>query len=284
VQAACERAETLAELSGISFSMVCAATQTVMLDGQRVGAVIQCLADNAVRFTDRGAVRVDARLVPEGDTLAFVIRVEDTGIGIAPERWEEVFEPFNRNETGQANRPGAGLGLAVARGLCERMGGELVIEHSVVGLGTVMRARLPTRPVAPDEQTPNGKLSGRVLVVEDGEDNRRLLVFHLKRLGLEVEEARDGLEAWQALEASGHDAFDIILTDMQMPNMDGYELARTLRDAGYDRPVVAVTAHAAPGERAACLHAGCTDYLAKPVTPAALRQTCAKHLRQHTAP
>jgi CheY-like chemotaxis protein len=127
------------------------------------------------------------------------------------------------------------------------------------------------------------KIGGRVLLAEDGEDNQRLLMAFLKLGGAEATLAVDGAEAVRLAREANYD-YDLILMDMQMPVMDGYQATAELRRAGYTKPIIAVTAHAAPEDRAKCLAAGCTDYLSKPISRSVLLTTCAGHLSSAPAP
>ena len=134
--------------------------------------------------------------------------------------------------------------------------------------------------------TPSGnptKISGRVLLAEDGEDNQRLLMAFLKMGGAEATLAVDGAEAVRLAKEANY-AYDLILMDMQMPVMDGYQATAELRRAGYAKPIIAVTAHAAPEDRAKCLAAGCTDYLSKPISKGVLLSACAGYLSSAPAP
>jgi CheY-like chemotaxis protein len=127
------------------------------------------------------------------------------------------------------------------------------------------------------------KISGRVLLAEDGEDNQRLLMAFLKLGGAEATLAVDGAEAVRLVKEANYN-YDLILMDMQMPVMDGYQATAELRRAGYAKPIIAVTAHAAPEDRAKCLAAGCTDYLSKPISRSVLLSTCAGYLSSAPTP
>jgi CheY-like chemotaxis protein len=167
------------------------------------------------------------------------------------------------------------------------LGGELTVQ-SELERGSVFSLRVPSEPVVAAAQRrvvaagtdPAGLLHGHVLLAEDGADSRRLLVHLLERWGLEVEIAENGASAIElARRARERGAeFDLVLMDMQMPEMDGYEATRRLRGAGYRGPVIALTAHAMAGARDACMAAGCDDYLTKPIDRARLRAALAEWL------
>jgi CheY-like chemotaxis protein len=202
--------------------------------------------------------------------------VTDTGIGIPKEKQDLIFEAFTQVD-GSSTRThgGAGLGLAIVSHLVWRMGGRTWIE-STVGKGTTFHftARLPvsrTRtPGAPDASPP--PLEGlRVLVVDDNTINRSLAVGMLEKHGHSPVHATNGREA---VEAAAREAFDLIFMDVQMPEVDGFEATRRIRDAeletGRRTPIAAMTAHAMPGDRERCLTAGMDHYLSKPLDKAAL--------------
>ena len=274
------------------------APETIETDAGRLRQLLTNLVSNAVKFTATGGVRVlatvlDAEPGAGGGTPRLQIEVHDSGEGIPEHKLETIFEPFAQADASVTRRHGGtGLGLPIARAIAEGLGGGLtatskpgwgsvfrveVATGDLAGVGTYepsdgdsVRDRAVPPPIAADAAP---HLSGRrVLLVEDGEVNRRLICVVLGRAGVEVEEAEDGrvgVDAARAAAAAGG-PHDLILMDMQMPVLDGYGATRELRDAGIDAPVVALTAHAMDGDREKCLAAGCTDYLAKPIRPASL--------------
>jgi CheY-like chemotaxis protein/anti-sigma regulatory factor (Ser/Thr protein kinase) len=235
------------------------------------------LTANAIKFTDRGSVilRVEAASgSEEGQCLHFSIA--DTGIGIAREKQALIFEEFTQVD-GSSTRihGGAGLGLAIASELVWRMGGRIWVE-STVGKGTTFHftARLPASrtlaPRAPEAGPP--PIGGlRVLVVDDNTINRTLAAGILEKRGHSPVLATNGREA---VEAAAREAFDLIFMDVQMPEVDGLEATRRIRDAelatGRRTPIAAMTAHAMTGDRERCLTAGMDHYLSKPLEKAAL--------------
>jgi signal transduction histidine kinase/DNA-binding NarL/FixJ family response regulator len=227
------------------------------------------------------------------------LAVTDTGIGMSPDQLSRIFKAFTQaDESTTRQYGGSGLGLTITRELARLLGGDVTVE-SALGRGSTFRITLDTGPLdgvpmiesadeflavettAPGtEAEETDRFRSRILLVEDSPDNQRLLLFLLRRWGAEVdvrENGRAGMEA--ALEAwHGGDPYDVVLMDMQMPVMDGYEAARRLRSEGYDRPIIALTAHAMTTDRDRCLAAGCDDYAAKPIKADALRAK----LRQYT--
>ena len=265
--------------------------ETIQSDAMWLRQIVINLVGNAIKFTSAGEVRVIMRLAaldaPSGHLLEIV--VEDTGLGLDVEQQQIVFEPFTQVQ-GAATREftGTGLGLSLSRRLARLLGGDIHVESSP-GRGSRFAARVATGPLegvrmsAPGDApgiVPSGNflgaeprvLHGRVLLAEDGADNQRLLRGILERVGLEVEVVANGeLAAQRALAAFElGEPFDLVLMDMQMPVLDGYQATERLRESGYPGPIVALTAHAMSGDREKCLQAGCDDYATKPVARADL--------------
>ncbi len=238
------------------------------LDAVRLRQVLINLLGNAVKFTERGEVALEARW-NAGDLQ---LKVRDTGIGVSAENLARVFEPFQRAAGARAT--GTGLGLTITRKLAELMSGS-IHASSVLDEGTTFEVRLPAAEVAPPvalraERTAHPPLSGRVLVAEDNENLRDLLALYLRELGLESRIVDNGFEA---VEAALPDEFDVLLMDMEMPVMDGYEATRVLRERGYRRPIIALTAHGDGLEIERARREGCDGVLRKPVTMERLRET-----------
>ena len=210
-------------------------------DPTRLRQILSNVIGNAVKFTESGEVvvrvsRPTAALgVPhQDDNVALRIEVSDTGIGMSPDAVNRLFEPFAQADSSMTRRfGGTGLGLAIARQLVELMGGEITVD-SVEGQGTTFGfdLTLPRQPEAEDHLRSVESLSGaRALVVDDLEINRLVLDHYLRDWDLQLDTARDGLEAWQLLQAAhaAGEPFQIILLDMQMPRMDGGTLAAKIR-------------------------------------------------------
>ncbi len=261
----------------------------VLADPGRLRQVIANLAGNAVKFTHTGGVTVRTRLIAESDGLSvFDIEVADTGIGIDPPRIAGLFEPFQQLESSDARRfGGLGLGLAIAKGIVDRMGGSISLESSP-GQGTRAHVRLslptappPPPPIAPAE--PPGPM--HVLVVDDNQVNGHVATRLLAKLGHTSEFVLSGLEATQAVRRT---QFDLILMDCQMPEMDGFEATRQIRGAGFQLPILAMTASVLPSDRQLCLAAGMNGFVTKPVSLTELYAALAAHAprtnRDVTAP
>lgn len=282
-----------AESKGIRFEVDPASRvpETLSTDPVRVRQILVNLIGNAIKFTEQGGVTISAREGATGASL--IIDVADTGIGINDEHLSRLFVPFQQADSSMSRRfGGTGLGLSISRRLAQLLGGDILV-RSQPGQGSVFSLVLPlssSEPVrwvnitesadAPAEENavavaPRAAIRGRILLAEDGVDNQRLITFHLERAGAEVHLARNGREAIEALlqAADRGRPFDLVLMDMQMPEMDGYTAAREIRGFGIEVPVVALTAHAMAGDRERCLEAGCDDYVSKPVTRATLLET-----------
>jgi len=259
-------------------------SDTVSGDATRLRQVLANLVHNAIKFTDPGGtVRVGVTAQTCGNALQFVFEVSDSGIGIASEKLQHIFEPFEQAERSTTRKyGGTGLGLAIVKRLCELMGGSIEVK-SAVGQGSTftMRLALPNAAAEPVVHAPGsdghaadfGPL--RVLLAEDNPTNQIVATAQLRALGIDrVTVAENGLEA---VEVARQGRYDLILMDIQMPEMDGFDAARALRRAGVTTPIVAMTANVMPEERAAYLAAGMEDCLAKPMDLARLRQLVQQH-------
>ena len=234
------------------------------LEVVRVRQILYNLLGNAVKFTERGEVVLEV----SWDAGMLQMCVSDTGIGIQRENLDRIFEPFAR--VGNFSAPGTGLGLTITRKLVEGMGGTIRV-HSVPGEGTTFEVRIPAAEVAlpaPQAQlAPQtvvlSALSGRVLVAEDVAHLRSLIELYLDKLGVEHRSVSNGFEA---VEAALDSEFDVLLMDMSMPVMDGFEAAQVLRHRGYRGPIIALTAYQDPLEVERARREGCDGVLNKPLS------------------
>ncbi|MBL8923684.1 MAG: response regulator [Myxococcaceae bacterium] len=255
----------------------------IRVDEVRLRQVLGNLIANAVKFTDTGSVTVRLTKGREASgLLEFAVSVEDTGSGIPPQGLERLFQPFTQVHSHNRNQ-GSGLGLAISRELAARLGGQLSAA-STVGKGSVFTLLLTVERVDPPAidrlMTPVPLPPFRALVVDDNELNRRVARALLTKLGGAVEEARDGKEC---LEAALAGRFSIILMDLQMPELDGYEATRLLRARGDTSPIIALTASAGPETEALCLAAGMNSVITKPLQFDLLRQRVAEALQARRA-
>ena len=276
--------------------------RTIRTAPVRVRQVLLNLIGNAIKFTEVGGVRVIVGLETDEDGSTLRIEVADTGIGMTPEQTARVFQPFAQADSSTTRKfGGTGLGLHISRRLSEMLGGEISL-NSHPGAGTSFVVRVPTgtehsaaltsaadaweEMVAlrhSEEQQARAAstdaLTGRrILVAEDGPDNQRLVRHFLEKAGATVEIVENGRLAVERIEAglaSGTDPIDLILMDVQMPEMDGHEATRRIRARGFGGPIVALTAHAMSEERDALLASGCDAFLTTPIVRPLLIETVA---------
>jgi signal transduction histidine kinase/ActR/RegA family two-component response regulator len=268
-------------------------------DPARLKQVLANLIGNALKFTDRGGVRVVVSLAGEPPQLRF--EVVDTGVGIPEAALPTLFEPFTQADTSLTRRfGGTGLGLAISHRLAALLGGELRVASregegstftldvpavppastGVLALLADPAARLGDAPAQPATAAPLPKLAAHILLVEDGPDNQRILRHFLQTAGAQVAVAENGQIALDKVEnAIACDRpFDLILMDLQMPVLDGYSATAELRKRGFTAPIVALTAHAMQGEREKCLATGCDEFATKPITKRQLLELVVKML------
>jgi PAS domain S-box-containing protein len=278
---------------------------SILSNAIRLRQILINLVGNAIKFTDAGHVRIVTRLVrPENGQPLLQIEVADTGIGMTPAQMASLFRPFTQADSSTSRRfGGTGLGLSISKRLAVALGGDITVT-SQPNEGSTFRAAVAAEmmtngtfhehprvvvagAVAASQQP---KLNCRILLAEDAPDNQRLLSLVLKKAGAEVMIARNGLEAIEMamapISGRGRRAsdpkrpFDIVLMDIQMPAVDGYEATRQLRQGGYTGPIIALSAHATTTAAHQCLEAGCDDYLAKPIDRDALLHKIAQYLEK----
>jgi PAS domain S-box-containing protein len=258
----------------------------VSTDRLRLQQVLVNLLDNAIKFTEQGKVRLTVRAVDQNGALHVLeFAVSDTGIGMSALEMIGLFQPFYRVSPSDGNRPaGTGLGLAICKRIARRLGGDLTVK-SAPGSGSTFTLRipaakaketqgqrLPSQSTEPSASTaaaqPNpARLHARILLAEDNQANQELISLRLRQAGAAVVTAGNGKEALdRASEAvmAGR-PFDIVIMDMQMPVLDGYEAVRQLRARGFTEPILAVTAYAMSEDREECLGQGCDDFISKPI-------------------
>jgi len=255
----------------------------------------QCLVNlvsNAIKFTHEGSVKI--RVSPEiYENESYIgFHVEDTGIGIPPDKLSVIFEPFRQaDESTTRNYGGTGLGLSITKRLSTKLGGTLLVKSqerkgtsfSILLPGSHknknncdMKEAPPVEPTPDFQPDPKSKgFSGRVLVAEDAPTNQKLIQILLEKLGLEVIITEDGEQAVAKAQA---EHFDIIFMDMQMPRMNGHEATGILRQSGLQSPIIAFTANAMVGDSEKCLASGCDDYISKPVHRQDLIKVLEKYL------
>ena len=252
----------------------------LMLDPLRTRQVLINLLGNAIKFTDVGAVVLEVSW--QKGVLEF--SVKDSAGGIPSEIQQRLFAPFQR--VVGSRKPGTGLGLAITKSLVDLMSGSIEVE-STAGVGAEFRVRLPAESAGEEETSADAPapaaaalLAGRVLVVEDNGDIRYLLCAHLDRLGVRYRMEQDGFAAVQAALGGG---FDLVLMDLEMPVMDGYEAAHVLRENGYAGPIVAMTSHVEGPSTERARNEGCDAVTAKPLRAEQMENLLHKYLNLSSA-
>ena len=255
----------------------------------------QCLINlvgNAVKFTENGHVYVNVSMEKADDGALIRFDVEDTGIGISKDKLETIFESFTQAD-GSTTRKygGTGLGLTITRQLSQLLGGGLTVK-SRPGKGSVFSLTIPAgidvdsvppmdkyehinEDSEPKEDGAQPPMSGKVLVAEDNRANQMLIKLMLEKMGFEVTIANDGRQAFEIVSRQPH---DLILMDIQMPRMNGYEATEAIRRKGIRTPIIALTANVMKGDDKKCFDAGCDAYVAKPVNRTKLHELMRKYI------
>jgi CheY-like chemotaxis protein/HPt (histidine-containing phosphotransfer) domain-containing protein len=270
----------------------------IRTDPTRLRQVLINLIANAVKFTKEGGVSLTVAIKPSlrAANPVLEVKITDTGIGIPAERVGSLFEPFVQGDTTITRQyGGSGLGLAISRHFARALGGDIAVSSQpgngstftvTVGTDSLVDAVIHERPEEAMEAHDNNfagprvRISGSVLVAEDGIDNQALIAIKLRETGLKVEIAPNGKIAFEkALAAAGRNApFDLILMDVQMPVMDGFSATLELRGKGYRGPIIALTANAMDRDRNKCLNAGCNDFVTKPISMEKLFKAIGRYL------
>ena len=281
--------------------------ETIQSDKIRLRQILMNLMGNAVKFTESGGLRLVLQMAtpPTASRPRIGFEVIDTGMGMAPAQLLTLFDPFSQADTSMTRRyGGTGLGLAISKRFAEMLGGDLTV-RSEPGRGSRFLVTVDTGPLegvrmlegvdeallalkksAARAALADLRLTGRVLLAEDGPVNQRLIAYVLGKAGADVTVAENGQIAMDEIRqaADAGQPFDVVLMDMQMPVLDGYDTTRRLREAGCRVPVIALTAHAMQGDRQKCLAAGCDDYATKPIDHRALVELVARFCRPQPEP
>jgi len=262
--------------------------ETCIGDALKIQEILLVLLDNAAKFTHHGSIEIEVKM-DRTSVPALSISVRDTGIGIAPEDKERIFASFEQLDSGQARAyPGIGLGLALAAKLASLMNGGIWVE-SELGVGSTFTVRIPVGlPAAvsvsahPGESASHGDRQPLILAVEDNPTGMMVLRHALRRHPVQVESATDGRSA---VAAAARCRFDLILMDLQMPDMTGLEAAEAIRKLpNYENvPILALTADISDQTRHECLNRGMQDFLSKPIDGGALWTAIGRHLKSGPA-
>ncbi len=286
--------QSKAKAEGLNFKIIEEGNLPAQIrtDVTRVRQCLVNLVDNAIKFTKEGHIYLRVSLQETGNAPLIRFAVEDTGIGIPQEKQNEIFETFVQADSRTSREfGGTGLGLAISKRLAELLGGQLTMS-SKVGKGSVFSLIIPaglevTKQPSLDRQNianhietcdkhaKPAEFSGNILVAEDARTNQVLIKSLLKRLGLKVTIAEDGKQAVQKAQS---EQFNLIFMDIEMPNMNGYEATKAIREKGLNTPIIALTAYAMKGDDKKCFEAGCDEYISKPIEHEKLLQTLNKYL------
>jgi PAS domain S-box-containing protein len=275
-------------------------------DPTRLRQILINLVGNAIKFTEHGRISLSVGCTHEpGQPSELHFEVSDTGIGMTEQQIGRLFVPFSQADTSTTRRyGGSGLGLAICKRLLDRLGGHISVE-SAPEKGSMFRVTVPIGPLgaanmiqAPEQLTAAPKPSApvvaptlgqgftcRVLLAEDAPDNQRLIRMVLTNAGAQIAIADNGQIAYDMAMAAvqAGQPYDVILMDIQMPTLDGYEATGKLRQQGYRGPIIALTAHAMRGDRERCLQAGCDDFVSKPVKREELLAVVARYAQPQPA-
>ena len=272
----------------------------VVGDPYRLKQIFNNLLSNAIKFTENGGINVSYNVKNEGDALVLSVEIRDTGIGISKSSISGIFDSFSQADMSTTRKfGGTGLGLAITKQLCELMGGEISVA-SILGQGSTFRFRVKLASPSPGEETTCKETSSEkptsvthietqpsrfklnVLLAEDNAINQQVMLAMLTNLGVDVDVANDGVEAIDNLIKPKAKHYDLIFMDCQMPNLDGYETTRRIReghagDENKNIPIVAITAHAMDSEKQKCLDSGMDEYLTKPIDLLSLKALLAMY-------
>lgn len=273
--------------------------ESVVADPSRVRQVLLNLVGNAIKFTPTGSVTLTSyRCTGDSGRTGVCFTVCDTGIGLDEFQRDKIFDVFVQAD-GSITRKfgGTGLGLTLSRRLARALGGDVTILESQKDRGSTFLFRFEDHPekrdtqsmlptsnrqahVEPGHHDPHSLKDLRILVVDDAPENQELINRFLARHGAHIESAENGLQGYRKALVGD---YDIVLMDIQMPEMDGYTATQMLRSAGYTKPIVALTAHAMSDVHKRCLNVGCSDFMAKPINPRTLVSKIAMHTAKSSA-
>jgi len=263
-----------AQAKGLKFTISTPDSLSIQIstDPSRLRQIFSNVIGNAIKFTEKGSIEIKLWTVSQEGRLHLIIEVSDTGLGISQEQRTKLFRPFSQlDETRKRKFGGTGLGLVLSRQLARLLGGDVALEESAPGRGSTFRISVDAGTVGATPKTPaesvrtvlQSRLDGmNILVVDDSLDNQTLFAQLLELAGASVTTATDGKEA---VEKATAEVFDVILMDLQMPVMDGYEATSLLRKQGYQGAIFALTAHALHEERERCIANGFDRHMSKPI-------------------
>ncbi len=265
----------------------------IRTDPFRLRQILLNIVGNAIKFTNQGSINIYLKLSDDPDKdVKLIFEVQDEGCGISPKNIKNLFQPFSQIDNSTKRKyGGTGLGLVLSKHLAHLLGGDVILKESEVGKGSVFIISVDPGPIQSLNATSRGgrtqpknkatlqeeRLDGvNILLAEDCPDNQFLIRNFLTQVGAVVDVVDNGLKA---VEISEKKKYDIVLMDIQMPIMDGYESVARLRELGFCSPIIALTAHALKGEREHCLSIGFDDHVTKPINGKTLVSNIAKTLK-----
>ena len=267
--------------------------EKIHTDPTRLKQILLNLCNNAIKFTKKGGVTIDVFMNVKNNLIEF--NISDTGIGIEQHKMDSIFSSFLQEDTSTTREyGGTGLGLSISKQLSEMLGGNISVT-STKGLGSIFKlaidmgssseehlvVKTPDRNhenILPDaSQRSQTKLNAKILLAEDNNDNQELIKLLISKTGCELDIAGNGKKA---IGKAMTEDYDMILMDMQMPVMDGVEATKLLRQSGYDKPIIALTANARTKDIKACLAAGCSEFIPKPIDKKTFYASLNKHLNR----
>ena len=270
----------------LKFSFDSEIPPSICSDPTRLRQILINIVGNAIKFTDKGGIIVHIKYSSEDGKNYMTFVVADTGLGIPEHSHSRLFKPFAQADSSMTRRyGGTGLGLELSRRLARNLGGDVTLIQSEVGKGSTFCIRIEALPQmnnelsfakfkSEDSSPKNVKhldlRDVKVLLAEDSPDNQLLIQYILRKTGAKLECTNNGAEC---LERALNGDHDLVLMDIQMPVMDGYQTTTALRSTGYSKPIIALTAHAMKEDRNRCLEAGCNTHLTKPINAEDLIQT-----------
>lgn len=252
----------------------------ILSDQTRLRQIINNLIDNAFKNTDEGFVKFGYQKENDSKILFFV---EDSGVGIEKEAHEVIFERFRQADSGKEIKKGSGLGLTICKGLVSKLKGNIWVE-SEIGEGAKFNFRIPYRKGLKSTSKSSSTIENldwsnyKILIVDDDTVSIRFLIEVLKNTGIQIIDASNGNDAIRKFSANSN--FDLVLLDIQLPDIDGHQVVKKIRTFSPDIPIIAQTAYAMEHEKEKCIQSGFTDYIAKPIIPIKLLQLVNSHLKK----
>ena len=259
----------------------------IKTDRDKIYSILTNLVKNAIKYSNEGAIEFGYTLITDRGSAEVEFYVKDTGIGIPKDRQEAIFERFIQAEiTDKMARQGAGLGLSITKAYVEMLGGRIWVK-SEEGIGSTFYFTLPYN-AEPEEKKVIGDIVSaqegknqikklKVLIAEDDETSEMLITINVEKFGKEILKARNGFEAIEV--CRNNPDTDLILMDIQLPVMNGYDAIRQIRQFNKDVVIIAQTAFGLSGDREKAIEAGCNDYIAKPINQPELLKLIQKHFR-----